>query len=70
MGRWHVILVRGLCPSTSSGRTPPNTVDWSATAALDYDQQLNDDMRLFGRLQLRYKGEASTNAQFFDITRG
>lgn len=49
-----------------SGRTPPNTVDWSATAALDYDQQLNSDMRLFGRLQLRYKGEASTNAQFFD----
>ena len=49
-----------------SGRTPPNTVDWSATAALDYDQQLNGDMRLFGRLQLRYKGEASTNAQFFD----
>ena len=50
-----------------SGRTPPNTADWSATAALDYDQQLNGDMRLFGRLQLRYKGEASTNAQFFDI---
>jgi iron complex outermembrane receptor protein len=49
-----------------SGRTPPNTVDWSATAALDYDQQLNDDMRLFGRLQLRYKGDASTNAQLWD----
>ena len=49
-----------------SGRTPPNVVDWSATAALDYDQQVNGDMRLFGRLQLRYKGEASTNAQFFD----
>ena len=49
-----------------SGRTPPNTVKWSATAALDYDQQLNDDMRLFGRLQLRYKGEASTNAQLWD----
>ena len=50
-----------------SGRTPPNTVDWSATAALDYDQQVNGDMRLFGRLQLRYKGEASTNSQFFDF---
>ncbi len=49
-----------------SGRRPPNTVKWSATAALDYDQQLNDDMRLFGRLQLRYKGEASTNAQLWD----
>ncbi|MCH8257130.1 MAG: TonB-dependent receptor, partial [Proteobacteria bacterium] len=40
--------------------------DWSATAALDYDHQLNNDTRLFGRLQLRYKGDASTNAQFFD----
>ena len=49
-----------------SGRRPPNTVKWSATAALDYDQQLNDDMRLFGRLQLRYKGDASTNAQLWD----
>ena len=53
-----------------SGRTPPNVVDWSATAALDYDQQVNGDMRLFGRLQLRYKGEASTNAQFFGHSRG
>ena len=50
-----------------SGKTPPNTVDWSATAALDYDQQVNGDMRLFGRLQLRYKGEATTNSQFFDV---
>ncbi len=52
--------------SELSGRRPPNTVKWSATAALDYDQQLNDDMRLFGRLQLRYKGNASTNAQLWD----
>ena len=52
--------------SDLSGRRPPNTVKWSATAALDYDQQVNDDMRLFGRLQLRYKGEASTNAQLWD----
>ena len=49
-----------------SGKTPPNIVDWSATAALDYDQQVNGDMRLFGRLQLRYKGEASTNAQYYN----
>lgn len=52
--------------SDLSGRRPPNTVKWSATAALDYDQQVSDDMRLFGRLQLRYKGEASTNAQLWD----
>ena len=49
-----------------SGRRPPNTVKWSATAALDYDHQLNSDTRLFGRLQLRYKGDASTNAQLWD----
>ena len=49
-----------------SGMTPPNIADWSATAALDYDRQLNNDMRVFGRLQLRYKGDASTNSQFFD----
>lgn len=52
--------------SDLSGRRPPNTVKWSATAALDYDQQVNNDMRLFGRLQLRYKGDASTNAQLWD----
>ena len=52
--------------SDLSGRRPPNTVKWSATAALDYDQQVNDDMRLFGRLQLRHKGSASTNAQLWD----
>ena len=52
--------------SDLSGRRPPNTVKWSATAALDYDQQVSDDMRLFGRLQLRHKGEASTNAQLWD----
>ena len=49
-----------------SGMTPPNTVKWSATAALDYSHELQSDMRLSGRVQLRYKGDASTNAQFFD----
>lgn len=49
-----------------SGLTPPNIADWSVTAALDYSRQLDNDTRLFGRLQLRYKGDASTNAQFFD----
>jgi iron complex outermembrane receptor protein len=49
-----------------SGMTPPNTAKWSATAALDYEAQLNNNSRVFGRLQLRHKGAASTNAQFFD----
>ena len=56
--------------SDLSGMRPPNTVKWSATAALDYDQQLNDETRLFGRLQFRYKGDASTNAQLLGFTRG
>lgn len=49
-----------------SGETPPNTADWSATASLDYAHELGNGMRLSGRVQLRYKGEAATNSQFFD----
>lgn len=49
-----------------SGTTPPNTADWSATAALEYSRELRTGANLSGRLQLRHKGDASTNAQFFD----
>jgi len=63
---WNAGTVSPITGTDISGQTPPNTADWSATAALDYDHQLNNDTRLFGRLQLRYKGDASTNAQFFD----
>jgi outer membrane receptor protein involved in Fe transport len=49
-----------------SGQTPPNTSDWSGVAAVDYSRKLNADTHLFGRLQVRHKAEASTNAQFFD----
>ena len=63
---WDSGVTSPMTGADLSGMTPPNVVDWSATAALDYDQQVNSDMRLFGRLQLRYKGDASTNAQFFD----
>ena len=63
---WDSGTVSPITGTDISGMTPPNTVDWSATAALDYDQQLNNDTRLFGRLQLRYKGDATTDAQFKD----
>ena len=64
---WDSGTVSPITGTDISGMTPPNTVDWSATAALDYDQQLNNDTRLFGRLQLRYKGDATTDAQFKDV---
>ena len=63
---WDSGVVSPVTGADISGMTPPNTVEWSATAALDYDQQLNSDTRLFGRLQLRYKGDATTDAQFKD----
>ncbi len=49
-----------------SGRTPLNHADWSYAVAVDYDRQLNLDTRLFGRAQVRAKGPAATNSQFFD----
>ncbi len=63
---WDGGTVSPITGADLSGQTPPNTADWSTTAALDYNGELNADTRLFGRLQLRYKGEAATNAQFFD----
>lgn len=50
-----------------SGETPPNTADFSGVAALDYSQELSGDRRIFGRVQVRYKSESSTNSQFFDV---
>ena len=49
-----------------SGRTPLNHADWSYSVALDYDRQLGVDTRAFGRFQVRAKGPAATNSQFFD----
>ena len=63
---WDGGTVSPITGADLSGQTPPNAADWSATAAVDYSRELSADTRLFGRLQLRHKGEASTNAQFFD----
>lgn len=63
---WDSGTVSPISGADLSGMTPPNTVDFSATAALDFARELNADFRLSGRLQVRYKGDAATNAQFFD----
>ena len=49
-----------------SGRTPLNASDWSAFYALDWNHEFDADLRGFGRLQVRQKGSATTNAIFFD----
>ncbi|WP_425409345.1 TonB-dependent receptor [Hyphococcus sp.] len=49
-----------------SGQQPPNTAKWSATAAIDYSRPISSRAEIFGRAQMRYKGESSTNSQFFD----
>lgn len=64
---WDKGVVSPVTERSLAGMTPPNTVDWSATAALDYSRELPPGVRLSGRLQLRYKGDAATNAQFFDM---
>lgn len=63
---WDSGTISPITGADLSGMTPPNTADFSATAALDYSRRVNADTRWFGRAQLRYKGDASTNAQFFD----
>ena len=63
---WDSGTISPITGADISGMEPPNTAEFSATGAVDYDRLLNDGMRLSGRLQVRYKSEASTNAQFFD----
>ena len=63
---WDDGLVSPVNNTDLSGERPPQTPEWSGTASLDYSNQLNADMRVFGRLQLQYKAEVSTNAQFID----
>ena len=46
--------------------TPPNTADFSGVAALDYSRTMGDNRRVFGRIQVRNRSDASTNTQFFD----
>ncbi|MEL6686152.1 MAG: TonB-dependent receptor plug domain-containing protein [Pseudomonadota bacterium] len=50
-----------------SGVQPPNVTEWSGSASLDYSQPIGDDSEIFGRIQARYKGESSTNSQFFHV---
>jgi len=50
-----------------SGQRPPNATRWSGSAALDYSKPLTNEKELFGRVSARYKGDTSTNSQFFDV---
>lgn len=63
---WDSGTISPISGADISGMTPPNTADFSGTAALDYSQDVGNDTRWHGRLQVRHKGDASTNAQFFD----
>ena len=63
---WDSGTISPVSGADISGMTPPNTADFSATAALDYSQDFGNDIRWSGRLQVRHKGDATTNAQFFD----
>ena len=64
---WKTEASSAINGASLSGLTPPNTADWGASYALDYDGDLGGDTRLFGRIQVRQKGDATTNSQFFDV---
>ncbi|WP_405237589.1 TonB-dependent receptor [Lentisalinibacter orientalis] len=64
---WDDGTVSPVSGADLSGETPPNTADWSLTAALDYSRDLSAESRMFGRVQLRYKSDSATNSQFFDV---
>ena len=49
-----------------SGTQPPNATEWSGSAALDFSKPVGNESEFFARVQARYKGESSTNAQFFE----
>jgi iron complex outermembrane receptor protein len=63
---WENGTVSPINGADISGQTPPNIADLSLTTALDYQHSLASGMLLSARMQVRYKSDASTNAQFFD----
>ncbi|MDH4048679.1 MAG: TonB-dependent receptor [Gammaproteobacteria bacterium] len=63
---WDSGTISPISGADITGMTPPNTADFSGTVALDYSQDVGNDTRWQGRLQVRHKSDASTNAQFFD----
>ena len=63
---WDDDVVSPITDRSLAGETPPNTSDWGATASADYIRQTESGLSISGRLDVRYKGDAATNAQFFD----
>lgn len=64
---WQSGTVSPINNADLSGRTPPQSPEWSGIAALSYNQDLDRDRQIFGRLQVQYKGEVTTNSQFLDV---
>lgn len=64
---WKSGTVSPINDADLSGRTPPQSPEWSGIAALSYNQNLGGDREIFGRLQVQYKGEVTTNSQFLDV---
>jgi iron complex outermembrane recepter protein len=64
---WKNGVVSSISGADLSGETPPNTAEFSATAAVDYIRNLDNGMRFSARAQVRYKGDAASNAQFFHV---
>ena len=63
---WDSGVISPVNGADLSGTTPPNTADFSAAGSIQFNTELQHEMRLNSRLQVRHKGSATTNAQFFD----
>ncbi|MDA0796951.1 MAG: TonB-dependent receptor [Proteobacteria bacterium] len=49
-----------------AGQRPPNIAELSTTLALDYEREIASGVTFSTQTQIRYKSNASSNAQFFD----
>lgn len=65
--KWKSGTISPVTGRDLSGVQTPNVAKWSASAALEYEGSLNDEDDFYVRVQSRYKGKSSTNAQFFDV---
>lgn len=64
---WGKGTVSPVTGADISGQRPPNATTWSATGAIDFERPLpSSEITVFARLDGRYKGDTTTNSQFFD----
>jgi iron complex outermembrane receptor protein len=64
---WNDGVISPVSGVDLSGQRPPNTAEISGTFALDYETEIDSGALLSARIQTRYKGDSSTNSQFFDM---